>query len=153
MGSCKGLDVGFPLPVVVGSRVGSPVGISLEGNIVVGASVGDWLGGGIDVGFLVLVAVGFNVDCVCGCPVGLSPDGSNVEGAFVGAKIGSWLCGCRVGRVVTTTLGAAIGDGIGGTDEGTAVEGCSVVGFDVSIIGRLVGAAGGNVIGDFVIGS
>lgn len=63
-GICIGLDVGFLLPVVVGSRVGSPVGISLEGNSVAGASVGDWLGRGIDVGFLVLVGVGFNVDCV-----------------------------------------------------------------------------------------
>ena len=85
MGSCKGLDVGFPLPVVVGSRVGSPVGISLEGNIVVGASVGDWLGGD-----------------VCGCnveSVGLL-FGDNVAVTTLGAAIGASVGSEDVGKLV-----------------------------------------------------
>ena len=108
VGSCKGLDVGFPLPVVVGSRVGSPVGISLEGNIVVGASVGDWLGGD-----------------VCGC---------NVES--VGLLFGDdKMVGVLLGNKVAVTLGAATGASVGSEDVGKLVEGDAVVGLEVASVG------------------
>ena len=71
---CIGLDVGFLLPVVDGSGVGSPVGMSVIGISVVGASVGDWLGGD-----------------VCGCnveSVGLL-FGDNVAVTTLGASVGS----------------------------------------------------------------
>ena len=96
VGSCKGLDVGFPLPVVVGSRVGTRAGMSVIGNSVVGASVGDWLDGCIcgcsDI--LVVVLLGDNVavtlGAVTGASVGRDDVGKLVEGdAVVGLVVAS----------------------------------------------------------------
>ena len=94
---CIGLVVGLLLPAVVGSRVGSPVGIWLEGNIVVGASVGDWLGGDVcgcnveSVGLLLgdNVAV-TTLGAATGASVGSDDDGKLVEGdAVVGLEVPS----------------------------------------------------------------
>ena len=93
---CIGLDVGFLLPVVDGSGVGTPVGLLMIGNSVVGASLGDWLDGclcgcsDVNVGVLLGDNVAVTLGAVTGASVGRDDVGKLVEGdAVVGLVVAS----------------------------------------------------------------
>ena len=93
---CIGLDVGFLLPVKDGSGVGTPVGMSVIGNSVVGASVGDWLEGcfcgckDVNVGVLLGDNVAVTLGAAIGASVGSDDVGKLVEGdAVVGLAVPS----------------------------------------------------------------
>ena len=140
LGFCVGLDVGSSVPVGIGAVV--------VGNLVAGASV-----------------FGCAVGLFCGSFVGKSVEGKAVNGASVGDWLAGTDCGCLVGTFVdvfcgildgdnvTTAPGEAIGDFIGIEKEGKLGDGDPIGESEVSLVGRLVVAAGGLTIGDCITGS